>query len=135
MAQSALPSQGRFYEELGIWIRVTPRPINSICPALFLDRDGVIVEDPGYLSRPSELVILPGACDVIASANRAGIPVVEITNQAGIARSYFGWNEFLEVEEALARQLAASGAACKSNAERLMTLRTSAVAVCCCSAS
>jgi D-glycero-D-manno-heptose 1,7-bisphosphate phosphatase len=83
----------------------------NLRPALFLDRDGVIVEDRGYLSRAEDVVLLPGAASLIASANRRNIPVVEVTNQAGIARGYYGWEEFLEVELALARQLASNGAA------------------------
>jgi len=102
---------GRFYEHLGIWIRAAAPPPVEVRPALFLDRDGVIVQDPGYLSRVADLALIPGAADLIASANRRGIPVVEITNQAGIGRGYYGWNEFLQVEQALTRELAGMGAA------------------------
>jgi len=103
-------AQGRFHEDLGIWVCVSRRAAMS-GPALFLDRDGVIVEDPGYLSRAADLALIPGAASLIALANREGIPVVEVTNQAGIGRGYYGWNEFREVEEALARALADAGAA------------------------
>lgn len=102
--------QGAFHDDLGMWIWTRPQSATGRRPALFLDRDGVIVEDPGYLSRPADLALLPGAAAVIALANRLGIPVVEVTNQAGIGRGYYGWNEFVEVEEALARELAAEGA-------------------------
>jgi D-glycero-D-manno-heptose 1,7-bisphosphate phosphatase len=103
-------AHGRFHDDLGMWVWVSPRaPVSH--PALFLDRDGVIVEDPGYLSRAADLALIPGAAGLIAVANRQGIPVVEVTNQAGIGRGYFGWHEFGEVEEALARALADSGAA------------------------
>ena len=104
-------AHGSFHEDLGIWIWVAAQPPVAVRPALFLDRDGVIVQDPGYLSRIADLALIPGAADLIASANRRGIPVVEITNQAGIGRGYYGWNEFLQVEEALARELASRGAA------------------------
>jgi D-glycero-D-manno-heptose 1,7-bisphosphate phosphatase len=101
---------GHFHAELGIWIRAAPR-MSAIRPALFLDRDGVIVEDPGYLSRASERKLIPGAAGVIAAANRLGIAVVEVTNQAGIARGYYSWSEFEAAEEALARELARAEAA------------------------
>ncbi|SRR5712692_2328506 len=101
---------GRFHEDLGMWVRVAMRPRPEPRPALFLDRDGVIVEDPGYLSRAADLSILPGAADLIALANLHDIPVVEVSNQAGIGRGYYGWREFSEVEEALARALASTGA-------------------------
>ena len=111
MAAHRAAPQGRFHDDLGMWIWTRPQSATGTRPALFLDRDGVIVEDPGYLSRASDLVLLPGAALIIAQANRQGIPVVEITNQSGIGRGYYGWNEFVEVEEALARALSAAGAA------------------------
>jgi D-glycero-D-manno-heptose 1,7-bisphosphate phosphatase len=104
-------AEGRFHDELGIWIRTPLMNGATLRPALFLDRDGVIVEDHGYLSRAEDVVLLPGAATLIARANRRNIPVVEITNQAGIARGYYGWDAFLEVEQALTRQLASFGAA------------------------
>jgi len=101
---------GAFQEKLGMWIRAgAPFPGNP-CPALFLDRDGVIVEDPGYLGRAADVVMIPGAAETIASANRAGIAVVEATNQSGIGRGYFGWREFEEVEAAVTRELARAAA-------------------------
>ncbi len=111
MAAHGAAPQGRFHEDLGMWMWTRPQSATGTRPALFLDRDGVIVEDPGYLSRASDLVLLPGAAHLIALANRQGIPVVEITNQSGIGRGYYGWTEFVEVEEALARALSAAGAA------------------------
>lgn len=101
---------GRFHEEPGIWVRLQPQRDTAERPALFLDRDGVIVEDPGYLSRAADMTMIPGAAEVIASANRQGIPVVAVTNQAGIGRGYYGWKEFLDVEEAIARELNRYGA-------------------------
>jgi D-glycero-D-manno-heptose 1,7-bisphosphate phosphatase len=103
--------EGRFHEELGFWIWVAPQTDSAIRPALFLDRDGVIVEDRGYVSGVSVMALIPGAAGVIAAANRSGIRVIEVTNQAGIARGYYGWYEFVAVEEALAQELGASGAA------------------------
>jgi len=102
--------QGRFHDELGIWIRIAPSRRRQTSAALFLDRDGVVVQDPGYLYRVADLELIPGAAKLIALANSRGIPVVEVTNQAGIGRGYYGWKEFLEVEEALASELAIAGA-------------------------
>jgi len=67
-------------------------------PALFLDRDGVIIEEKEYIARPDDVELLPGITDLIRTARKAGMAVVEITNQAGIGRGYFGWQEFLLVE-------------------------------------
>jgi D-glycero-D-manno-heptose 1,7-bisphosphate phosphatase len=101
---------GCFDEGLGVWIWAAPHEAREPLPALFLDRDGVIIEDPGYLCRATELRLIDGAAGVIALANRRGIPVVEVTNQAGIGRGYYGWNDFVAVEEALAHLLAREAA-------------------------
>lgn len=63
--------QGRFHEEPGIWAAMTGTVSPKTRPALFLDRDGVIVEDPGYLSRVADMIVLPGAAEIIRLANRA----------------------------------------------------------------
>jgi D-glycero-D-manno-heptose 1,7-bisphosphate phosphatase len=55
-------------------------------PAVFLDRDGTIVEDPGYLRDPARVVLLPGAAPAIARLDHAGLPVIVVTNQSGISR-------------------------------------------------
>lgn len=78
--------------------------------AVFLDRDGVIVEEIGYLSRPDQLRLIPGAAAAIRQLNEQGIPAIVVTNQAGVARGYFGEGAVCEVHEALSRMLAAKGA-------------------------
>jgi D-glycero-D-manno-heptose 1,7-bisphosphate phosphatase len=111
MAVNPISSDGRFYDDIGVWARVPVNPPASPPrPALFLDRDGVILEDPGYLCRTADMVVIDGAAEIISAANRKGIPVVEVTNQAGIGRGYYGWEEFLEVERALTSELARAGA-------------------------
>ncbi len=57
--------------------------------AVFLDRDGTINEEVGYLDRIEKLRILPGAAEAIGMFNRAGLKVVVVTNQSGIARGFF----------------------------------------------
>ena len=79
-------------------------------PALFLDRDGVVVEEVGYLSRPQDVVLETGAAETIAAFNRAGTPVVLVTNQSGVARGYFDWPAFEAVQAAVAERLAQTGA-------------------------
>jgi D-glycero-D-manno-heptose 1,7-bisphosphate phosphatase len=56
------------------------------------------------------MTVIPGAAQVISLANRRGIPVIEVTNQAGIGSVYYGWKEFIDVEKAPACELACSGA-------------------------
>ncbi len=79
-------------------------------PALFLDRDGVVVEEIGYLSRPEDVALEAGAADAIAAFNRAGVPVVLVTNQSGVGRGYFAWPAFEAVQAAIAEKLATAGA-------------------------
>jgi D-glycero-D-manno-heptose 1,7-bisphosphate phosphatase len=73
--------------------------------ALFLDRDGVIVEETNYLHRPDDIRMIHGVAEAIAVANRAGIPVVIVTNQAGIGRGYYQWADFHAVQQHIAGQL------------------------------
>jgi D-glycero-D-manno-heptose 1,7-bisphosphate phosphatase len=75
-------------------------------PCLFLDRDGVIVEETHYLHRVQDIVLIPGVAEAIALANRAGIAVVMVTNQAGIGRGLYGWKEFAMVQGAILARLA-----------------------------
>ena len=58
-------------------------------PAIFLDRDGVVIEDSAYLGVPERVRLLPGSAEAIAALNRAGWPVVIVTNQSGVARGLF----------------------------------------------
>lgn len=102
--------RGYYDSVLGMWIRVSMSRLAEPRAALFLDRDGVIVEETDYLCRAADTRLIPGAAQVIAAANAVSIPVIELTNQAGIGRGYYGWNDFLEVEGEIARQLALEGA-------------------------
>ena len=102
----------RFVREDGMWAQVLPNGYDSreTRPALFLDRDGVINEDVGYLHDPDEIHIIPGAAAVIAKANSLGIAVIVVTNQGGIGLDYFGWPDFVAVQDRMAAELAKGGA-------------------------
>jgi len=77
---------------------------------VFLDRDGTLIEDPGYLSDPAGVELVPGAADAVRILNETGIPVILITNQSGIGRGYFAEADFRAVQAEVDRQLAAHGA-------------------------
>jgi len=94
----------------GIWISDLA-PARHGGPALFLDRDGVIVREVNYLSRPEDVALETGIVELIAWAHGRGIAVAAITNQSGIARGRFGWAEYEAVEAEVARQLAERGVA------------------------
>lgn len=79
-------------------------------PAVFLDRDGTLIADPGYLGKPEGVRLLPGAADAVRRLNEAGFPVILVTNQSGIGRGFYSEADFRAVQVELGRQLAAEGA-------------------------
>ena len=78
--------------------------------AVFLDRDGTIIEEVNYLSSPEQVCLIPGAADAVRRLNDAGVLVVVVTNQAGVARGYFPESRVGEVHAHLSTLLAAHGA-------------------------
>jgi D-glycero-D-manno-heptose 1,7-bisphosphate phosphatase len=79
-------------------------------PAVFLDRDGTIVEDPGYLHEPDKVRLLPGAGEVIHRLNESGYLVVTVSNQSGIARGFYTAADYEAVQRRLAELLASQDA-------------------------
>ena len=79
-------------------------------PAVFLDRDGTIIEDVGYLNEIERMVLFPWSIDAIRALNRARFVVVVVTNQSGVARKYFADAFVAETHRALDERLAAGGA-------------------------
>ncbi|MCI5220398.1 MAG: HAD family hydrolase [Candidatus Electrothrix sp. LOE2] len=79
-------------------------------PAVFLDRDGTINEQMGYINHISRFILLPGAAQAIRTLNEQHIPVVVVTNQSGLARGYFPPSLLDEVHARMKRELAAAGA-------------------------
>ena len=112
----------------GLWCEIDPGPRTGR-GALFLDRDGVIVADTHYLHRVEDMHLIAGAAGAIARCNTLGVKVIVVTNQAGIGRGYYRWEDFQAVQKALSAQLAAAGAhldavlACAYHAEGQEPLR------------
>jgi len=79
-------------------------------PAIFLDRDGVVIDDVHYLASPSQIQLIPGSAKAIADLNRAGWPVIVVTNQSGVARGLFTMDGVRAVHRRLSEQLAGHGA-------------------------
>src|SRR5256886_8430147 len=78
--------------------------------AVFLDRDGTIVEDPGFLHQPGRARLLPGAGEAIRRLNAAGFLVVTVSNQSGIARGLYDVAAYHAVQRRLGELLAPHGA-------------------------
>ncbi len=77
--------------------------------AVFLDRDGTLVRDPGYLHDPALVELLPGVADGLAALAKAGWVLVVISNQSGMARRLYGPEAFHAVMGRIAELLAPSG--------------------------
>jgi D-glycero-D-manno-heptose 1,7-bisphosphate phosphatase len=75
-------------------------------PAIFLDRDGTLNEEVDFLSDPDQLILIPGVAAAVAQLNARGIPVVVVTNQSGIGRGKYGWEEFAAVMSRMGTMLA-----------------------------
>ncbi len=78
--------------------------------AVFLDRDGTIVDDPGFLHEPDKVKLLPGAAEAIRRLNDAGYRVIVVSNQSGIARGLYSVRDYEMVQERLGALLTAHGA-------------------------
>ena len=72
---------------------------NKARPALFLDRDGVIIKEKHFISKASEVELENGINDLIHLANMLKLPIVIITNQSGIARKFTKWDDYFQVTE------------------------------------
>jgi D-glycero-D-manno-heptose 1,7-bisphosphate phosphatase len=73
--------------------------------AVFLDRDGTLMVDVGYCSRPEDVRLLPGVQAGMARLKSADLSLVIVTNQSGLGRGYFDETAFWQVQQALDAQL------------------------------
>jgi len=105
----AFPTGASFTD--GVWTQsLSERSLTENRPALFLDRDGVVVEEAHYLHKVEDVSLTPNAAATIKAANDRNIPVILVTNQAGVGYGYFGWDAFVAVQERILGDLAKGGA-------------------------
>jgi D-glycero-D-manno-heptose 1,7-bisphosphate phosphatase len=78
-------------------------------PALFLDRDGTLIEDPGYVANPDDVRLIDGVPGALRRFRDAGYALVIVTNQSGIGRGLYGWDDYEAVAARLGDLLAAEG--------------------------
>lgn len=78
-------------------------------PAVFLDRDGVLIEDTGYPHLESQLRMMPGAAEAVRRLNRLGYLCVIVTNQSGVARGLFTEKQMHAFNDLIVRRLALGG--------------------------
>lgn len=79
-------------------------------PACFIDRDGTLMVDTHYPSDPDRVRLIPGVAEALIACNRAGVPVIVVTNQSGIARGLLTETQYQRVRERLESDLARAGA-------------------------
>jgi D-sedoheptulose 7-phosphate isomerase/D-glycero-D-manno-heptose 1,7-bisphosphate phosphatase len=77
---------------------------------ILLDRDGTIIVDHGYVGSTDRVEFIDGAAETIALFNKAGVPVVVVSNQAGVARGFYGTDDVERVHGYIAERLAERGA-------------------------
>jgi D-glycero-D-manno-heptose 1,7-bisphosphate phosphatase len=93
--------------------RRTPKELgrkSEMNKAVFIDRDGTISEEVGYVNHPMRFRLLPHSAEAIRTLNQAGWLAVLVTNQAGVARGYFSETMILEVHARLVNELEREGA-------------------------
>ena len=78
-------------------------------PAIFLDRDGTIIEEKNYISRPDQVIILPGAAAALQNLQSAGFKLFIVSNQSGIGRGYFSLEDAEKVNEHIRQEFAHKG--------------------------
>jgi D-glycero-D-manno-heptose 1,7-bisphosphate phosphatase len=81
------------------------KPSRTPTPAIFLDRDGVLIEDKHYICNPDDVKLCHGAKKLLEQAKNNQWPVVVITNQSGIARGLFDWDDYESVTQRLLQLL------------------------------
>src|SRR6266404_787918 len=79
--------------------------IKAKSPAVFLDRDGTLMHDADYCSRPDQVRVFDGVADALRRLKKAGYKIIVITNQSGIGRGFFTVQQYRAVETEISRQL------------------------------
>jgi D-glycero-D-manno-heptose 1,7-bisphosphate phosphatase len=78
---------------------------NELSAAVFIDRDGTIIEDAEYCSHPKQVKVFPGVSQALQRLKSKGFKLIVITNQSGIGRGFFTVDEYRSVESEVSRQL------------------------------
>jgi D-glycero-D-manno-heptose 1,7-bisphosphate phosphatase len=78
--------------------------------AFFIDRDGTLNEDIGYVSTPDELILYPWAAEAVRLVNESGFKAIVITNQSGIARGMYSEQTLGAIHKRMIAELASDGA-------------------------
>ena len=80
-------------------------------PAVFLDRDNTLIEDPGFINSPDQVRLMPTAAAALRELNQAGLPIVVVTNQSGVARGFLDEDTLHAIHQRMRELFEAQGAA------------------------
>jgi len=83
--------------------------VTALRPAVFVDRDGTIIAERSYLADPGGVHLVPGALEALGDLQEAGLILVTVTNQSGVARGLYTENDYHAVAARLAEVLEAGG--------------------------
>jgi D-glycero-D-manno-heptose 1,7-bisphosphate phosphatase len=78
---------------------------NELSAAIFIDRDGTLIEDADYCSHPKQVKVFPGVPEALRRLKSKGFKLIVITNQSGIGRGFFTVDQYRSVESEVSRQL------------------------------
>jgi len=84
--------------------------MDSVNGAIFLDRDGTLIEDVNYLRNIEDIHLLPGAVEAVRRINQSGIPAVIVTNQSAVARGMLSEEELVQIQLEINRIFDENGA-------------------------
>lgn len=98
----------KFVEEMERTVHLERKPA-KMSPAIFLDRDGTINEERGYVSEPDEFEFLPNALAGMKKFRDMGYKLVIVTNQGGIGLGYFSKNDFYRVNKKMLTEVSKAG--------------------------
>jgi D,D-heptose 1,7-bisphosphate phosphatase len=90
--------------------KARPGDAQRLRPGILLDRDGTIIIDHGYVGSVDRVEFIDGAAEAIARFNQAGLPVAVVTNQAGVARGFYGLEDVRRVHSYISGHLATHAA-------------------------
>lgn len=94
---------------MAVWKPCLSSESSGLRPALFLDRDGVVIVDRDYLSDPAQVELIPGVAETMKAASDAGYLLIGISNQSGLGRKFFTLPEMTRVMNRLDEILAREG--------------------------
>lgn len=86
-------------------LNADPSARGARTPAVFLDRDGVIIEEKHYISRPEQVEVIPGVREKIAEFLTLKVPVIVVTNQSGIGQGLLKWTDYDLIQARLVEHL------------------------------